>query len=112
MENPVPSAEDQPKLLTTTTKQELSEDGSASPATEDSDSLEIPWLDSKRQRSTLEPATPLDSLLLKLDRFLLQQPEWLVILAAPRKVRRQAISLLSKHILTYPARGRVFGERR
>lgn len=68
----------------------------------------LPW-EGKEREGRFEPATPLDSLLLKLDNWLLMQPEWLVILDAPRRTRRQAINLLSKHILTFPARGRTFG---
>jgi hypothetical protein len=52
---------------------------------------------------------PVENLLGKLERWLLQQPEWAVILAAPRKTRRQAVSLLSKRLLTYPVRGGKFG---
>lgn len=67
----------------------------------------LPWEGRERE---LVAATPMDALLMKLDRWLLVQPEWLSILEAPRATRRQAINLLSKHILTYPARGRTFGE--
>lgn len=48
--------------------------------------------------------TPMDSLLEKLDEWLLQQPEWPVILYAPRNVRRQAAQLVARHLLTIPTR--------
>lgn len=54
-------------------------------------------------------ATPMESLLAKMDMWLLQQPEFIAILNAPRSTRREAASLLAKHITTYPMRGRNFG---
>lgn len=48
--------------------------------------------------------SPVEGLLLKLEQWLLLQPEWAIILAAPRATRRKAISLLAKRILTIPQR--------
>lgn len=76
--------------------------------------LEIPWLDSKNQKAKtggliMPDYNPVESLLLKLERFLVEQPEWALILQAPRPTRRKAVSLLSKRILTVPRQGKVFG---
>lgn len=46
--------------------------------------------------------SPLESLLAKLDQWLIQQPEWPVILAAPRGTRRAALAQLAKHFATIP----------
>lgn len=75
------------------------------------DEVEIPWLKEARRKQelVLQEATPVDLILLKLDAWLLQQPEWMFILSAPRATRRKAINLISKHLLTYPARGKSFG---
>lgn len=68
------------------------------------------WLAGAKARELVKPDyNPVETLLLKLERWLLQQPEWAVILAAPRQVRRQAITLLAKRILTIPARYSNFG---
>lgn len=48
--------------------------------------------------------SPVDILLAKLDLFLAQQPEWAVILAAPRQARRQAANLIARRVLTIPKR--------
>lgn len=50
---------------------------------------------------------PVDLLLAKLDLFLAQQPEWAIILTAPRSARRQAVNLISKRLLTIPKRGGI-----
>jgi hypothetical protein len=50
--------------------------------------------------------SPVEMLLLKLEAWLLQQPEWGVILAAPRATRRRAINLLAKRLVTIPNRYR------
>lgn len=70
-----------------------------------------PWLEGAQAKQQLVQVevSPVNLLLAKLDNWLLQQPEWLVILSAPRATRRKAITLISKHLLTYPARGRSFG---
>lgn len=44
------------------------------------------------------------SLLTKLDRWLLQQPEYPILFLGDRKTRRQASSLLGKHVFTLPER--------
>lgn len=49
--------------------------------------------------------SPLESLLAKLDQWLIQQPEWPVILAAPRGTRRAALAQLAKHFATIPKPG-------
>jgi hypothetical protein len=49
---------------------------------------------------------PVEELLTKLEHWLLMQPEWAVVLAAPRATRRKAITLMSKRILTIPNRYR------
>jgi hypothetical protein len=49
---------------------------------------------------------PIETLLTKLEQWLLMQPEWAVVLAAPRATRRKAITLMSKRILTIPNRYR------
>lgn len=73
--------------------------------------LESPWLADaiEKQKKQLVQVTPVISLLLKLDAWLLQQPEFLAVLQAPRATRRQAIKLIAKHIATFPARGKTFG---
>lgn len=63
----------------------------------------------KKRMTPITTATPVESLLMKLDAWLLQQPEWLHLLEAPRHVRRQAAKKLAQHILTFPMRGRPFG---
>ena len=63
-------------------------------------------------RKVLRPNyNPVDVLLTKLERWLLQQPEWAVILAAPRTVRRQAITLIAKRLTTIPNRYSGFGQK-
>lgn len=52
---------------------------------------------------------PVALLLAKMDAWLLQQPEFIRLLNAPRKQRRNLAIQLAKHITTYPMRGRVFG---
>lgn len=47
---------------------------------------------------------PVENLLSKLDRWLLQQPEWAIILVQPRATRRKAIQLMAKHLVTIPQR--------
>ncbi len=47
---------------------------------------------------------PVDTLLTKLELWLMQQPEWAFLLQAPRHTRRQAIQLVAKRILTIPNR--------
>lgn len=73
---------------------------------------DIPWLEGaqKKQAKLAYPDyNPVDVLLTKLERWLIVQPEWAVILAAPRKTRRQAINLISKRLLTIPNRYSNFG---
>jgi hypothetical protein len=64
----------------------------------------------EKRRIEYPDYNPVDNLLSKLEGWLLQQPEWAVILAAPRKTRRQAITLISKRLLTIPTRGSNFGQ--
>lgn len=74
--------------------------------------LESPWMADaikKEKAQKLVQVTPVVSLLLKLDAWLLAQPEFLAVLQAPRATRRQAIKLIAKHIATFPARGKTFG---
>ena len=68
---------------------------------------ESPWMG--KGKHVITEISPVDSLLTKLERWLLQQPEWAVILAAPRTTRRQAITLISKRLLTIPNRYSNFG---
>jgi hypothetical protein len=116
-DDPVTSAETPQKPLTMTTPavhetpsaDDVTGVGFASDVIEGLDSSEIPWLASKRQRAIsdgliLPNYNPVEVLLTKLERFLVLQPEWAVILAAPRKTRRQAISLVAKRLLTIPDR--------
>lgn len=71
---------------------------------------EIPWMEGAKQRELVMPEhNPVNVLLTKLEKWLLMQPEWAVILAAPRKTRRQAINLISKRLLTIPNRYQNFG---
>lgn len=49
---------------------------------------------------------PVETLLTKLEHWLLVQPEWAILLAAPRATRRKAINLMSKRLLTIPNRYR------
>ena len=76
--------------------------------TDDSPDAEIPWLGQKRHLE-VPNYNPVASLLGKLERWLLLQPEWAVILAAPRQVRRQAITLIAKRLTTIPNRYENFG---
>lgn len=75
------------------------------------EAMESPWLADaiKKEKAQLVQVTPVVSLLLKLDAWLLAQPEFLAVLQAPRATRRQAIKLIAKHIATFPARGKTFG---
>jgi hypothetical protein len=69
------------------------------------DSPDIPWLEGAEKKELVYPDyNPVNTLLTKLELWLLQQPEWAVILAAPRKTRRQAINLVAKRLLTIPNR--------
>ncbi len=63
----------------------------------------------KVHRLSVVPATPVETLLMKLDAWLLQQPEFILLLNAPRTTRRKAAQRLAKHITTYPMRGMPFG---
>jgi hypothetical protein len=58
----------------------------------------------KRRLEAAKAVSPVESLLLKQGTWLLQQPEWAGILAAPRKVRREAITLIAKRLVTIPNR--------
>lgn len=64
-----------------------------------------------KKRLVVPSLSPVDVLVAKLEGWVTQQPEWLVLLAAPRNVRRQAVSRMSKTILTFPKRGSNFGSR-
>ena len=66
----------------------------------DAELEETPWLEGKKLE--YPDYDPVANLLGKLEQFLLQQPEWAIILAAPRHTRRQAINLISKKLLTIP----------
>ena len=69
---------------------------------------ESPWMG---KRQLVAPNySPVEILLAKLERWLIQQPEWAVILAAPRATRRAAVSLLAKRLLTIPNRYSNFGQ--
>ena len=72
---------------------------------------DIPWLEGAQKKAKLvyPDYNPVDVLLTKLEHWLIVQPEWAVILAAPRKTRRQAINLISKRLLTIPNRYSNFG---
>jgi hypothetical protein len=64
----------------------------------------------QKGKKLVQPSySPVDVLLAKLELFLVQQPEWAVILAAPRTARRHAVSLIAKRLLTTPTRGSKFG---
>ena len=60
--------------------------------------------DENTQRLEYPDYNPVENLLGKLDHWLMQQPEWAIILASPRTVRRQAITLLAKRLVTIPNR--------
>jgi hypothetical protein len=69
-----------------------------------------PWLGKERKPIA---ASPVESLLLKLDMWLLQQPEFIfLITSAPRPTRREASRLIAKHCMSYPMRGKAFGGMR
>jgi len=72
---------------------------------------QIPWLDDERaaKRLVMPEYSPVENLLVKLEKWLIVQPEWAVILAAPRTTRRKAINLISKRLLTIPNRYSNFG---
>ncbi len=46
-----------------------------------------------------------ERLLDKLDRWLLQQPEWLYLMSEDRQTRREVAALVAKELLTIPLRG-------
>lgn len=71
---------------------------------EDGSSSEPTWIPKK-----IHVPTPTETLLEKLDGWLMQQPEFLVILNAPRNIRRQAAKAMAAHILSFPKRGKPFG---
>lgn len=66
----------------------------------------------EKKRLVRPEYSPVQVLLAKLERWLVQQPEWAYILAAPRKTRREAITLISKRLLTIPNRFTSFGEEK
>jgi hypothetical protein len=55
------------------------------------------------ERGVIVP-TPMETLLLKLDAWLVQQPEYSLLFLAPRATRRQAANLVARHLLTIPTR--------
>lgn len=57
--------------------------------------------------AALAKMDPVEVLVLKLEAFLSQQPEWALILTRPRNERRRAVTLLAKRFLTIPVRGGV-----
>lgn len=69
---------------------------------------DIPWMAGKKKLE-YPNYNPVDVLLTKLEKWLLMQPEWAVILQAPRRTRRQAITLISKRLATIPNRYSNFG---
>lgn len=62
---------------------------------------DIKW---KKRNVQYPDYNPVENLLSKLDRWLLQQPEWAIILVQPRATRRKAIQLMAKHLVTIPQR--------
>lgn len=71
--------------------------------------VEEPVLPGMPEQQPIRRATPMESLLMKMDAWLLQQPEFILLLDAPRETRRKAARALAQHILTYPMRGMPFG---
>lgn len=51
----------------------------------------------------LEKGTPTELLLLKFEQWLIQQPEWLAILALPRQQRRAACRTLADALYRVPS---------
>ena len=78
--------------------------GSQPDATVSAPSSEVP--NPEKKRLLVPDYNPVETLLTKLEHWLLVQPEWAVILAAPRATRRKAITLMSKRLLTIPNRYR------
>lgn len=52
---------------------------------------------------SVERATPLESLLLKLDGWLRQQPEWPALFTADRRTRRRAAQALAQALYRLPS---------
>lgn len=52
--------------------------------------------------AALQKGTPLDLLVLKLEAWMTQQPEWLMIVALPRPQRRAAMKELAGRLYTIP----------
>ena len=71
------------------------------------ENLEPPWMG--KRRIEVPNYSPVAVLMEKLERWLLMQPEWAVILAAPRATRRSAVQLISKRLVTTPTRHENFG---
>lgn len=69
-----------------------------------------PELKNSYRKVDLKPPTPMQSLLLKLDQWLMSQPEWPLLFLAGRNTRREAARQVSKHILTMPSRKRLLFE--
>lgn len=94
-----------------TTKQENSEDGSAIPATTDSQTSGIPQSDWQKRHAISKPQggdavlrreDPLVRLVTDLQTWMVSRPEWLLIVAMPRQQRRAAMKELANRLYTIP----------
>jgi hypothetical protein len=88
-----------------TTKKTSSEDGSATSVTEESDSSATTPTSSKQQHAIYVPSeveTAMERLLDKFTRWVVLQPEWVLLFNHDRATRRRVADALSKSLTTIP----------